>query len=61
MTLCRTDTLPAFDELNAMGEAIPFPALLCVLDTAGGDLPTFRRFLSLEAPENLPTGLYKPL
>ncbi len=55
LTLCRADTLPGFDEVG--GEA-DTPALSCVLNAAEGDLPVFRRFLSLEASEDIPLGLY---
>ena len=53
MKLCRVDTLPRFEELDS-----DFPLLSCVLDVADGDLPTFRRFLSLEASEDTVIGLY---
>ena len=54
----RMDTLPPFDELAPLTEESHAPAVACVLSAAGGDLPTFRRFLSLEAPEAIPVGLY---
>ena len=53
LKLCRVDTLPRFEELD-----FERPLISCVLDVAEGDLPTFRRFLSLEAPENTVIGLY---
>ena len=56
MRLCRVDTLPHFEEFD--GDSLP---LSCVLDVAGGDLPTFRRFLSLEASEDTVMGLYGSL
>lgn len=58
MTLCRVDTLPSFDDLSLPDEASSVHAVACVLNTAGGDLATFRRFLSLEAPEDILTGFY---
>ena len=54
--LCRVDTLPRFEEFD--GDTLP---ISCVLDVAGGDLPTFRRFLSLEASEDTVMGLYGSL
>jgi len=51
--LCRVDTLPPFEEYGE--DTLP---LSCVLDVAGGDLATFRRFLSLEASEDTVIGLY---
>lgn len=59
MTLCCADTLPRFDELEAISEEENLPtAVACVLSVANGDLNTFRRFLSLEAPEDILTGTY---
>ena len=58
LTLSRVDTLPPFDELEAITEEMPPAALSCVLRAEQGDLATFRRFLTLEAPEDIPTGLY---
>ncbi len=58
LTLSRVDTLPRFDELEALSEEIPSAAFACVLNAEGGDLTTFRRFLSLEAPDDILTGLY---
>ena len=54
MSLYRVDTLPLPD-----GEGGDTPALDCVLHAAGGDLATFLRFLSLEAPEDLSAGIYR--
>ena len=51
--LCRIDTLPRFEEFDTDP-----PLISCVLDVAGGDLPAFRRFLSLEASEDTVVGLY---
>ena len=51
--LNRVDTLPRFEELDSES-----PLLSCVLDVAEGDLPTFRRFLTLEASEDTVIGLY---
>ena len=57
--ISRVDTLPRFDELEAFGEEeIPSASFACVLNAEEGDLTTFRRFLSLEAPEDILTGLY---
>ena len=53
MKLNRIDTLPRFEELDSDS-----PLLSCVLDATEGDLPTFRRFLSLEASEDTVIGLY---
>ncbi len=58
MTPSRIDTLPRFDELESFGEDAPHAAFACVLNADNGDLPTFRRFLSLELPEVILTGLY---
>lgn len=55
LTLCRADTLPGFDEASGESDT---PALSCVLNAAEGDLPVFRRFLSLEASEDILMGLY---
>ena len=57
LTLCRTDTLPRFDELEWVNEESP-AAVACVLNATEGDLTTFRRFLSLEASEDILVGLY---
>ena len=51
--LCRIDTLPRFEEFDTDS-----PLMSCVLDVAGGDLPAFRRFLTLEASEDTVVGLY---
>lgn len=56
LSLCRADTLPAFDELDV--DEGDTPTLACVLNATGADLPVFRRFLSLEASEDIPVGLY---
>ena len=58
LTMLRTDTLPPFDELTILSEDSTAPAVACVFSTVGGDLHTFRRFLSLEAPEDMLVGLY---
>ncbi len=55
LTLCRADTLPSLDETGSETAAL---ALSCVLNAAEGDLPVFRRFLSLEASEDILLGLY---
>ena len=54
ISLYRVDTLPLPD-----GEGGDTPALDCVLHATGGDLVTFRRFLSLEAPKDLSAGIYR--
>jgi hypothetical protein len=66
LSLARVDTLPAFDELEIFLEESPTAtAFACVFraendgaSPADFDLTTFRRFLSLEAPENILTGFY---
>ena len=58
LTLCRVDTLPNYDEMALGGEDFTSPSFACVLNTSEGDLTTFRRFLALEAPENILTGFY---
>lgn len=67
LTLSRVDTLPAFDELEIfLEESPPATAFACVFhagtgadfNEADGDLTTFRRFLALEAPEDILTGFY---
>jgi hypothetical protein len=55
MSLCRADTLPGLDDTGMESDA---PVLSCVLNAAEGDLPVFRRFLSLEASEDILLGLY---
>lgn len=56
MTLRRLDTLPRWDTGDEGADAPP--ALVCIFNVTGGDLPTFRRFLELEASENTLIGLY---
>lgn len=58
LSLCRVDTLPQFDELELMTEDSEAMATACVFSVADGDLAVFRRFLALEAPENIDIGLY---
>lgn len=53
LTLRRTDTLPHSDPQ----EAAPLP-ICCVFHAAEADLVTFRRFLSLEASEDILMGTY---
>lgn len=55
LTLCRADTLPGLDETGSEADS---PTLSCVLNAAEGDLTVFRRFLSLEASEDILLGLY---
>ncbi len=59
VTVCRLDTLPRFDELDAE-EDEPAP-VSCVCDVSGSDLPVFLRFLTLEASDNILIGLYSAL
>ncbi len=59
MALCRVDTLPRFDGFDTDGDTAP--SLSCILNAAGGDLPTFRRFLTLEASEDTLVGLYSAI
>ena len=59
LSVSRINTLPPFDELEAISEeSLPPAAFVCVLNAEAGDLTTFRRFLFLEAPEDILTGLY---
>jgi hypothetical protein len=58
LTPSRVDTLPRFDELELFSDENTAAAFDCVLDASGGDLLTFRRFLALEAPEDILLGLY---
>ncbi|MBE6652878.1 MAG: hypothetical protein E7610_05630 [Ruminococcaceae bacterium] len=59
LSLCRVDTLPLFDELEVLsGDSAPQTATSCVLNVENGNLTVFRRFLALEAPEDILTGLY---
>ena len=59
LTLSRVDTIPPFNELEIFSEEAPSAtAFACVLNADGADLTTFRRFLALEAPEDILTGLY---
>lgn len=59
VTVCRLDTLPRFDELDTDSDE-PAP-VSCVCDVAGSDLAVFRRFLTLEASDNILIGLYSAL
>ena len=60
LRISRVDTVPPFDELAMFSEEnAETTAFACVLNTEGGDLTTFRRFLALEAPEDVLTGLYR--
>ncbi len=64
LTPIRIDTLP-LDETELLGrgdghtlsDTLP---LCCVLDATAADLATFRRFLTLEASEDILMGLYRP-
>ena len=59
LSLSRVDTIPPFDELEMFSEETPSAtAFACVLNAEGADLTTFRRFLALEAPEDILTGFY---
>ncbi len=58
LPLRRVDTLPQFDELELMTEERAAMTVACVFSVADGDLAAFRRFLALEAPEDMDIGLY---
>ncbi len=63
----RVDTLPRFEELDFLWEDTPSGAvqpMCCVFsvgDEAHCDLPTFIRFLELEASEDTVMGIYRVL
>jgi hypothetical protein len=57
--VCRLDTLPRFDEPYVDGDE-PSP-VGCVCDVAGSALNVFRRFLALEASDNVLIGIYSTL
>ncbi len=59
LTLTRADTLPPMDDPDLLSEADGAPLVACVFDIADGDLSTFRRFLTLEAPEDILMGYYR--
>ena len=59
VTVCQLDTLPRFDELDTDSDE-PAP-VSCVFDVAGSDLAVFRRFLALEASDDLLIGLYNTI
>ena len=56
LRLCRVDTLPSSDS----DRDTPSP-MDCIFNTVGGDLPTFRRFLTLEASEGVILGIYSTI
>ncbi len=61
LTLLRADTLPrgeVYSETSGREGGSEAPPVCCVWNTAGADLATFRRYLSLEASEDIPMGLY---
>lgn len=60
MTLYRVDTLPRFDSPGGGTDSSSVTplALACIFNAAGGDLATFRRFLTLEASDDTLIGLY---
>ncbi len=59
LAFCRADTLPPDDDADLPAESRQdTPRVLCVLATAGADFSTFRRYLRLEAPEDIVTGHY---
>ena len=59
LRLCRVDTLPSSDRGDG-DEDTPSP-IDCIFNTVGGDLPTFRRFLTLEASEGVILGVYSTI
>ena len=59
LRLCRVDTLPPSDSSDGDGDT-PSP-MDCVFNTVGGDLLTFRRFLTLEASEGVILGVYSTI
>ena len=59
VTVCRLDTLPRFDDPDTDSDE-PAP-IGCVFDVTGSDLAVFRRFLTLEASDDILIGLYSPL
>lgn len=59
LTLVRVDTLPAMDTPDLPDDTDGAPLTSCVFDTRGADLSTFRRYLTLEAPEDIPLGYYR--
>lgn len=56
MTLHRVDTLPPAGGIDA--DEAETLQIACVFDATDGDCDTFRRYLSLEAPETLFLGYY---
>ncbi len=58
LKLSRIDTLPPMDDPDLLAEADGSPLLACVFDTEGADLHTFRRYLTLEIPEDILMGHY---
>ena len=60
LSLCRADTLPRFDELEWDDSMDTIPAVACIFSAPEptGGFHVFRRFLELEAPEDIPVGLY---
>ncbi|MBQ4111616.1 MAG: hypothetical protein IJD38_02350 [Clostridia bacterium] len=59
VTVCRLDTLPLYDELDM--EAAESASVGLVCDVAGSDLAVFRRYLTLEASDNILIGLYSSI
>lgn len=61
LTLLRVDTIPHVDlpdEASEVDGGAGGQAVCCVFSAGSSDLSTFRRFLSLEASEDIPMGLY---
>ena len=56
----RADTIPPPDDTDFSTDESwqDAPRVLCVLTTTGADLSTFRRYLRLEAAEDIPMGHY---
>ncbi len=61
LTLERMDTLPRFEELDFLDSGVlPLCCVFRVGDAdRASDLPTFLRYLSLEAPDDRVTGAYR--
>ncbi len=61
ITPVRIDTLPRPEESESLRDEAATdaaPPMCCVFAIGDGDLPTFARFLALEAPETILMGLY---
>ncbi len=58
LSLVRADTLPPIQELEPLADTDGAPLVACVFETTHADLPTFRRYLALEAPEDILMGCF---